>query len=358
MRKLIPIVVMIFALMGSSAHGNPFDRFFENRNDCAATPPQQAPAGFMWGMTAYHIPLPDYELYPDDFRVMAENGIRWIRVDYAWKRIEPVRGEPYDFTYFDMVTEEATRNGIQIIAQIGNGYNQERAVSPEWTADLRIGEYLDVLDRYARAVVERYHADIHHWSLENELNLDYQHVISKQRAHAWSPIAKTRIIHTLNEAVKQIDQTATTVLSVVTVPGYQLYIKEMGLVADFDLVGLHMYPAVTAPVTEGFADNVCRAVSQAKKASNGKPVIFLETGFKSDGGEGRTPEAQRLFLRNMAEYVLQAGASGFFWYEYLDNPNEPHDRQRYSGLLEEDRTPKPAWFEYADVIRQYSPQPP
>lgn len=55
------------------------------------------------------------------------------------------------------------------------------------------------------------------------------------------------------------------------------------------------------------------------------------------------------------EYVLQAGASGFFWYEYLDNPNEPHDRQRYSGLFEEDRTPKPAWSEYGNIIDQYGP---
>jgi len=312
----------------------------------------------MWGMTAYHIPLPDYELYPHDFVVMAANGVRWIRVDYAWKRIEPVQGAPFDFSYFDMVTAEATRNGIQIIAQIGNGYNRKRAVSPEWTGKLSTGEYLAALDRYARAVVERYKTTVHHWSLENELNLDYEHVLSGERAHAWLPEAKARIISTLNDAVKQIDPGATTVLSVVDVPGYQLFIKKMALVADYDIVGVHMYPAVAKPVTGGFADDVCRVVWQSRNASGGKPVIFLETGFKSAGGEGHTPEAQRIFLRNMAEYVLESGAMGFFWYEYLDNPNEPDDRQRYSGLLEEDRTPKPAWSEYGSVIQQYGPAAP
>jgi len=149
-----------------------------------------------------------------------------------------------------------------------------------------------------------------------------------------------RIIHALNNAVKQIDQTAITVLSVVTVSGYQWFIKKMSLIADFDIVGLHYYPAVATLITEGFEDDFCDLVTKAKSASGGKPVIFLETGFKSDGGEGHTPETQQLFLRNIAEYVQQAGAVGFFWYEYLDNPNEPHDRQRYSGLLEEDRSPK------------------
>jgi hypothetical protein len=355
MNRIAALVTLIWAMsFGAALAGLP-DR---DRAQCPSTPPAEAPQGFMWGMTAYHIPLPDYELYPDDFAAMAANGVRWIRVDYAWKRIEPTPGAPFDFSYFDMVTEEAGRNGIQIIAQIGNGYNRERAVSPEWTAGLSTGQYLDALDRYARAVVDRYKATVHHWSLENELNLDYQHVISRQRAHGWSPVAEARIIHTLNEAVKQTDPGATTVLSVVTVPGYQIFIKEMALIADYDIVGLHMYPAVVQPVTEGFADDVCRAVQNSQKASGGKPVIFLETGFKSDGGEGHTLETQRIFLRNMAEYVLQSGAMGFFWYEYLDNPNEPHDRQRYSGLLEEDRTPKPAWAEFGGVIQQYSPAPP
>jgi len=355
----IRYALMISLLLGSAViHAGPLSGFFENRDHCTDTPPAQAPDGFMWGVTAYHIPLPDYELYPDDFKVMAENGIRWIRVDYAWKRIEAVRGGTYDFSYFDMVTEEATKNGIQIIAQIGNGYNQLRAVSPEWTADLPTGEYIDALDHYARAVVQRYHPTIKYWSLENELNLDYQQVIAGVRAHGWSLLAKMRIISTLNDAVKQTDPAAKTILSVVTILDFQSFIAEMALVADYDIVGLHMYPAVVSPVTEGFDDDVCQGVTQARRFSGGKPVIFLETGFKSDGGEGRTLENQRIFLRNMAEYVLRSGAVGFFWYEYLDNPNEPTDRQRHSGLLEEDRTFKPSWYEYGDVIEQYSPPTP
>ncbi|MDY6943489.1 MAG: family 1 glycosylhydrolase [Pseudomonadota bacterium] len=355
MRKYVWIFIIALATTSTLSYGNPLEQLTGGRDNCTAEPPAQAPEGFMWGITAYHIPLPDYELYPDDFRAMAEIGIRWIRVDYAWKRIEPVRGEPYDFSYFDMVTQEAARNGIQIIGQIGNGYNRDRAVAPEWTGDLRIGEYLDVLDRYARAVVERYHDTIEYWSLENEINLDYQHVASNQRAHLWSPTAKMRIIHTLNEAVKQTDRSAKTVLSVVAVPGFLQFIARMRLVADYDFVGVYMYPAIGGPITEGFAGYVCRVITQSRYASGGKPVIVLETGFKTGDGEGRTPEAQRLFLRNMAEYTLRAGAVGFFWYEYLDNPNESQPRQRHSGLLEEDRSPKLSWFEYERVIRQYSP---
>jgi len=59
---------------------------------CPNPMPIKAPADFMWGLVAYHVPLSGYELNPADFQKMAANGIKWISVDFAWKRIEPTQG--------------------------------------------------------------------------------------------------------------------------------------------------------------------------------------------------------------------------------------------------------------------------
>ena len=58
-------------------------------------------------------------------------------------------------------------------------------------------------------------------------------------------------------------------------------------------------------------------------------------------------------------WLFLAFLIGFFGFycEYLDNSNESQDRQRYSGLLEEDRSPKLGWFEYESVIREYGSEP-
>lgn len=40
------------------------------------------PADFQWGLVAYHVNLPGYDLHADDLERIAKNGIRWIRIDF------------------------------------------------------------------------------------------------------------------------------------------------------------------------------------------------------------------------------------------------------------------------------------
>ncbi len=340
-----------FSLLSMSiAYGTP------SSSTCPNPPPLKAAPNFMWGLTAYHVPLPGYELYPEDFQKMAANGIKWISVDFAWKRIEPVQGAQYDFTYFDMLTQEAAKNGIQIIGKFANGYNTPmRAVSPEWTARLSADDYIADMDQYARAVVSRYGNTVHYWALENELNIDFFHVLLGWRAHTWSPQVKDKIVWTLNQAVRDSAPDAKTILTVSTtlLPTYGNYIQHVTQQVNYDMVGMFDYPSYKLISNQESLDNgLCGRVARVKQTSGGKPAIIMESGYETSNLESAA-QTQADYVTAITRSALHAGVGGVFFYEYLDNPQEVLPREKNFGLLQADRTPKPAWTTYGDLIKQY-----
>ncbi len=320
---------------------------------CVVDNPTQAPKDFMWGVVAYHVPLPGYDLHPEDFRKMADNGVTWISVDFAWKRIEPSRDAQYDFRYFDMLTREAARNHIQIIGRLANGYNTPaRAVSPEWTAALSPNDYLASMDRYARAVVQRYGQTVKYWAMENELNIDYLHVWLGWRAHAWNPEVKDRIVEVLNRAIHESAPDTHSILTISTFPPYESYLKHITARVNYDIMGLYSYPANFLPISRGFENSTCHSATVARQNNGNRPVIWIETGYQTTGSI-RTPQQQAQYVSSVARAALRSGMRGVFIYEYLDNPQEKLTREQHFGLLQADRTPKPAWTTYGKLIAQY-----
>ncbi len=88
-----------------------------------------ASAQFKFGIVAYHIPFDSYKLVEEDFDRIAENGIEWVSVDFAWRDIEMEKGV-YDFSYFDFVVGSAEARNIKILAKVGNGYNGAGVARP------------------------------------------------------------------------------------------------------------------------------------------------------------------------------------------------------------------------------------
>ena len=83
--------------------------------------------------------------------------------------------------------------------------------------------------------------------------------------------------------------------------------------------------------------------------SFGKEVIFLETGYHT---YFRSESNQAQYVENACRAAKGAGASGIFFYEYLENSEGPSGSERRLGLVQNNRAPKPAWERYASVIRE------
>ena len=56
----------------------------------------------------------DFPLARQQFALMNRTGIRWVRSDYDWARVEPQRGK-WDFSHLDQLQAEADRAGIHIL---------------------------------------------------------------------------------------------------------------------------------------------------------------------------------------------------------------------------------------------------
>ena len=326
---------------------------------CAAT--VAAPPDFQWGLVAYHVNFPGYELQVDDLDRMAANGIQWIRIDFAWGRIEPEQGGAFDFSYFDTLIAAARARGIRIAGTLGNGYNTRvRPVAPLWTHKLSGPQYVAALARYADAVAERYADDVEVWALENELHIGILHVALQWRHRIYPPAINQEILRTLSQAVDRRDPTAQIVLTLSpSFPAWQRFVKESTQRFRFDAIGLYTYPSFNAgaPPT-GFEALVADQIADAKDAAPGREVLIFETGYQTPPDKPRTPEDEgTLLLENQAIYIetmvrsaIDGGAKGVYFYQYLDNPDELIPREEVFGLVRPDRTPKPAWGRYGDVI--------
>jgi len=328
--------------------------------DCPATTP--APADFQWGLVAYHVNFPSYELHAEDFDQMVQNGVQWIRIDFAWGRIEPKQGEEFDFSYFDNVVAQAKARGIRIAGTLGNGYNTSaRPVAPLWTQKLKGHQYVKALKRYADAVVARYADDVDMWGLENEIHIAPLHVFLQWRHRAFLPYINVDILQTLSHAVDTYDHDAKIVLTLS--PGFfgwQHFIRKSVNQFRFDAIGLYSYPSFNAGAEPiGFESQVAKQIKKARKASGGKPVFIFETGYQTPPDKPNTPidegkkllDYQATYIETMVRAAIEGGAQGIYFYQYLDSPDEKISRERVFGLVFPDRTPKPAWLRYGEVIR-------
>lgn len=349
-KKLVFFIVFVLQLLQSA----------QAEQVCPAIGP--VPADFQWGLVAYHVNLPSYELHADDFDRFAQNGVQWIRVDFAWGRIEPVQGGAFDFSYFDKIVAEAKARGIHIAATLGNGYNtKNRPVAPLWSQDLSARQYINAIQRYSDAVVARYANDVDVWGLENEIHIAPLHALLKWRSRAYFPDTNTKILRTLSDSVVKYDPNSEIVLTLSPgFLGWQRFVRDSVKAFRFDTVGLYSYPSFNEgaePV--GFEASIANQISSARQASAGKSVVIFETGYQTPPDDPATSidEGAKLlanqvtYIDTMTRAAIDGGAKGIYFYQYLDGPDEKIARERVFGLVYPDRTPKPAWNRYGDAIR-------
>jgi hypothetical protein len=313
--------------------------------------PSNADNNFMFGLVAYHIPFESYTLYAEDLGRIAENGIEWLSVDFAWGLIEPSNGQ-WDFSYYDFVVQEAEKNGLSIVAKVGNGYNGNRPVVPEWTKELSDDRYYSEIAEYAREVVERYAGRISIYAIENEANIYWIHKTSGWREGKWNREKVFNIWENLSKAVRETDAEADIVLSLSPSLNWKDWLDEALGRVYFDVIGIQPYPCLLNSDPE-LASNTADTIREAK--SYGKEVIVLETGYHTGG---RSEEDQAIYIEKMCDACINAGALGVFFYEYLDGPEEREGQEQHFGLVGNDgtlesRVPKPAWYAYGQYIASH-----
>ncbi|HJO36652.1 MAG TPA: beta-galactosidase [Gammaproteobacteria bacterium] len=312
----------------------------------AEAPPE---SDFRYGIVAYHVPYPSFEIFESDLASMAEIGINWISVDLSWKLIEPEPDAPFDFSYFDALLGWAEKYDIQVLGKLGAGYNVERAIAPEWTQDLDGEAYLAQLDEYANATVQRYAHQIDSWGLENEINISLYHYNNNVRAQIYPEDVQDRILQTLSAAVRRHDTPeAEVIMTLSPLLDWQAFLRRIEGKVDYDTVGLFHYPSIIANQAL-LAPRLGDMIRDVRSVANGRPVVVMETGYHTAGAL-RTEARQALYVWLAIQATAEAGGTGIFFYHYLENPDEPLDRQRAWGLVTLEREPKAGWLAYELAI--------
>lgn len=310
-------------------------------------------------------------LYPPErmaqsLDMMAEMGIGWVRLNWAWKDLQPQPGA-FDYSHYDTIIELAAQRHIQVLPVL--------AAVPAWSStapdDLK-AKYgnLSPIDRYrpqhiedwlnyVRNVVERYDGDgiddapgsprMSYWEVWNEPNI----------ALFWPPKPNAAeykaLLAATHDAILSADPTAKVVLGGLTQGGVNAdrsgYLQELydaGAALYFDVVSVHWYsyPKLGAAPVQNAIETV-RAVMN-DNGDPSKPIWLTEIGWSDAPNAWNAPTVSKEDVAKYltAVYTAPLPVEAIFWYNFrnifLNSPDVEHN----FGLVYADFTPKPAFEAY------------
>jgi hypothetical protein len=291
-------------------------------------------------------------------------GIGWIRIDFIWAAVEPVRGK-YQWRAYDAIAAAAKARGLQVFATI--------AYTPAWATDgpaiTGVPRNPDDWRRICFRAAKRYRNKIRYWGLWNEPNLprfwsgsrqQYVDVILKVGADA---------IHTGNPAA-QVGGPELAHLTAGNADWYDWLRRTLLEAGDrLDFITHHVYN------TDG--SRYVTARLEAKTVFGGKPALWdavppsVKEVLRSTGWLGKKPfwltetgwESARTSESRQADYYRGLLTDWFtgqrgrdwinriFFYELQDAP--PPDGFTW-GILRSDGSPKPAFGAYRNFVASWT----
>lgn len=113
-----------------------------------------------------------YHHYQEDIALMGEMGFKVYRMSIAWTRIFPTGEETVPneegLAFYDRVFDDLRAHGIEPLVTLSH-YEMPLALTEKYNgwADRRL---IDLFERYARTVFNRYKGKVHYWLTFNEIN--------------------------------------------------------------------------------------------------------------------------------------------------------------------------------------------
>jgi len=308
-------------------------------------------------------------LYPPErmtqaLDIMADAGIGWVRLNWAWKDMQPQDG-PFDYSHYDLIAALATERGIEVLPILFAVPAWASTAPPELIAERG---NLSPVDRYrpqdvntwltyVRNVVERYDGDgaedapgsprLHYWEVWNEQNIRLY----------WPPAPDVQeyvaLLEVTHDAIMAADPTATVVLGGLAGGdlGYLQDMYDSGGAPYFDVVSTHVYSHPMfgiAPVQASV--EAMRAVMDAN-GDEATPLWLTEIGWSDTPNAWGAPTASKDEIAAFvtALYTAPLASEVIFWYNFRNIFADSPDVEHNFGLLEADFTPKPAFEAYISL---------
>ncbi len=308
----------------------------------AETCPADAETDSPYGVCA-HVSRGDEHAYAQqEFKLMLQAGIRWVRTDFDWSGVERKPGE-WRFEHLDETVEWAEAAGIRLLPILDYDVPWAR---PAY-------RHLDLWLAYVRRVVSRYKDRIRFWEVWNEPNLE----------SFWRDKPDPKNYVTLLEAtygeIKKIDPKLVVVLGgVAGIPwSYLEGIYQAGGKDFFDVMNVHPYRYPAGPEERPLYEDLRKLRELMATYGDGeKPIWITEIGWPThQGPRGISPENQAKMLTRSYLLALAAGVQKIFWYEFQSPEFRADYNEHHFGIVHRDLSPKPAYEAYRTLTSLVPP---
>ena len=310
---------------------------------------------------------------------LRDGGVTWVREDFRWDQVEPIRGAA-DWRLTDNLMTGAAKAGVDVLALVD--YSAPWASSdPSGGGDLfhAPADFADYA-AFARRVVERYGRGGTFWSLHPELTPRPLRAVEvwNEPYGRWfwkpdpNPAAYARLVRATAGAVRQadpeIDVLASGDLLQARTDGRivgwieSLLDADPGLGDVIDAWTVHPYPGprdlgpYEAPKPRHAFSRVTLSRDIAAARGVHKPFWITEIGWSTGPGdpEGISEERQAEFTRDAVERAItEWGVERVFVYSWGKSKN-PREQRDYA-LRRSDGTARPAWSALRSLIGNRAP---
>lgn len=314
-----------------------------------------------------------------------------------------------NFSLWDELIDALHEKGLDLLSAVSHGYTGSlpcfKVDSCPFKLEANLSDDPDELpqrylpdvvgrDHYigwaylnTRAIVRRYRDKIRIWQLENEVNVTCETILFGWRhGSLWcDKDFVIELVGVIREAVLEEDPEASLTINFHTDLPVHMELSgnwfdghfedDVKRFWDFvDIVGLDFYPNYMAvsPLGGGvelaepslafeFEGRYRKVREVMEDIGRTKPIMIIETGYPSAPTKyGFSEERQAQFLRNIFDIAIKLGIDGV-WYFKLTSPEKtipsaPDYQQveSYWGFYRADRTRKPIFDAYKEVISSYN----
>lgn len=297
---------------------------------------------------------------PRELDLMVEAGVKWVRFDLTWERIERRAGE-YDWGQYDaLVASIAERKLRPLMILAYSNSNYEDAVDVRKSGGPRVWSRtaapaddrgIEAYSRWAAEAARRYSAHRPMLELWNEPDHDF----------FWPPRSDpggySKLARSACKAIKAVEPDAYVIgPGAAHVPDAKGQVPEFlqrvigsGLIDCLDGVSLHPYLARSAIDTTPVVWEATRAAIQShvkqdkqKKGETVPHLISSEWGLSTYSK--RISEQERAaYLAKMLVLNSAAGVKVSVWYNLRDNGEDGSAAENRFGLIDTSFRPYPAW---------------
>ncbi len=284
----------------------------------------------------------------DAMKAIDDLGVGWIREDFNWQDIEPVKGD-FRWAKFDEMTNIARQHKVHVLGILG--YSTEWASSAFRHPDAGFGQVYPPEDReawfvYVKATVTRYKSTITHWQVWNEEDTD----------GFWKPkpdaAAYAKLLADTYAVIKKADKNAVVVMGGVH-SGAQTFVSDvLKNGGKFDVLGVHSYGGRMTPPELLSAKDRLGKFSATMRTNGMVPKIWItEMGWDAEYVSFETQAAYLARFFGLMRSIPEV--ENIFWYELRDD-NQTSANQLQYGVMHHTLIPKPAFYAYQQVIQLLS----